>query len=471
MSIEQTATVISEVDFGRLDAEQDDKLLDYFIDVGTASEALKGKYLVIGRKGAGKTALFKHVAASAPGTVAELDLEDYVFQAHKALIDRGVSAPFAYTASWRFAIAIAMFVEARSEMTWRRRWKGTRVLRKIGAGPNKGPLAAIFGWLRRVRKVQLPSVSGIADLGGFELGDETETFLESSTGKLLDSLEDILAEHVQSRPITALVDRLDDAWDGSDESLRLIGGAARAARYFASRLPQTGVAPVVVFLRTDLWERIQFNDKNKFVQDTVYLDWPDSELARVIDARIHKTAGVPENQGWVTIFTSERMRQGTTAQKYMIKRVLGRPRDIVAFSVFAQEVALAHGHSLIEGQDIYDAEVRYSKHIVDELRDEIGEHVPSMVAVVNALKALERRTFTLASWKQAAMKSGIAEADTDAVLDQLFEASVVGVLRAGGGGGGSKTIYRYQDRFLKATETGSLQVHPAFTKELGLTDA
>ena len=465
------ADVLANIDFGRLDAEQDDKLLEYFIDVGTASDALKGKYLVVGRKGAGKTALFKHVAASAKGTVVELELEDYVFQAHKGLLDRGVSDAFAYTASWRFAMAIAMFVGSRKSMTWKLRWKGTRILRKIGAGPNKAPLAALFGWLGRVRKVQLPSIAGIADLGGFELADQADKYFESSTGKLLDDLEKVLVESVKKSPIVCLVDRLDDAWDGTDESLRLIGGATRAARYFSDILKQDGAAPVIVFLRTDLWERISFNDKNKFVQDTVYLDWPDAELARVIDARIHKTANVPEGMGWSTAFTSERMRQGTTALRYMTKRVLGRPRDIVAFSVFAREAAVTNGHSIIESQDIYDAELRYSKHIVDELRDEIGNHVPSMVAVVNALKALERRTFTLASWQDAARKSGIDQDAADAVLDQLFEASAVGVLRAGGGGGGSKTIYRYQDRFLKATETGSLQVHPAFTKELGLTDA
>nr|WP_154922847.1 hypothetical protein [Microbacterium testaceum] len=466
-----TPGVLSAIDFGRFDAEQDANLLDYFIDVGTASDALLGKYLVIGRKGSGKTALFKHVAASATGTVVEMDLEDYVFQAHKRLIDQAVSPAFAYAASWRFAIAISMYVEASPTMGWRLRWRGRRILRQIGAGPNKGPLAALFGWLGRVRKVALPSIPGIAELGGFEIADVEETFLVKSTLTLLDQLEEVLAAHVKKTPVTALVDRLDDAWDGTEESLRLIGGAVRAARHFAGKLQQDGPAPVIVFLRTDLWEKIAFNDKNKFAQDAVYLDWPNEELERVIDRRIHKTAGVPEGEGWATVFTTERMRSGTTALKYMTKRVLGRPRDIVAFSTFALDVAVSNGHTTIDGQDIYDAEVRYSKHIVDELRDELGDHVPSMVAVVNALKALGRRTFTLSTWKTAAMSAGIEAENVDAVLEQLFEASVVGVLRTGGGGGGSRTVYRYQDRFLRATETGQLQVHPAFTKELGLTDA
>lgn len=463
--------VLRQVDFGRLDAEQDNKLLEYFIEVGTASQALQGRYLVIGRKGAGKTALFRHVAANAPGRVIELDLKDYVFQAHKGLRDTGVSEAFAYAASWRFAIAISMFLESASELGFFARLRGNRILRSLGASPSRAYLGAIMDWLRRVRKVKLPSIAGLADLGGLEIADAEGKFFDTATGRLLDELEELLASATKKKPITVLIDRLDDAWDGTDDSLRLIGGAARAARHFSDLFKQNGVAPVIVFLRTDLWERIAFNDKNKFVQDTVYLGWNNEDLAAVIDERIHKTAGVEKGQGWATCFTNREMRQRSTPRTYMLKRVLGRPRDIVAFSIFARDVALANGHLIIEGQDIYEAEVRYSKHILDELRDEIGAHVPSMVAVINAMKALERRTFTLSAWEIAARSSGIAEADVAPVLEQLFEASAVGVHRAGGSTGGSKTIYRYQDRFLKATETGTLQVHPALTKELGLTDA
>jgi hypothetical protein len=274
-----------------------------------------------------------------------------------------------------------------------------------------------------------------------------------------------------TQPITALIDRLDDAWNGTDESLRLIAGAVRAARQYASKFPQTGPAAAIVFLRTDLWERIEFNDKNKTSQDIIYLDWTDQELARVIDYRIHKTAGIAEGEGWAEVFTRDEMRQRAAAQKHMLKRVLGRPRDIVAFASLAKETAVSQGHQIIEKQDIYDAETMYSKHLVDELRDEIGKHVPNVNSVINALKALGRRTFTLTAWEEAATKNGIQAKDQDLVLNQLFEASAVGVHRAGGSQGGSSTVYRYQDRFLKATETGALQVHLGLTKELGLTDA
>lgn len=462
---------LDSVDFGRYDAEQDKNLLEYFIEIGTAEDVTRGKYLVVGRKGSGKTALFRHLAGTQRRSIIELELEDYVFQAHRALREAGVAEAFAFTTSWRFAIAISMFLSARGEIGFWRRRKGMRILREIGTGPDRGALGAIVDWLGRVRKISLPSISGVAELGSMEIADSPDRVIDARTTQLLTSLEELLREASAKTPITVLIDRLDDAWDGSERSLQLIAGAVRAARHFKALLPQPGTAPVIVFLRTDLWERIAFNDKNKIGQDTIYLDWTEQDLARVIDRRIHTSAGVGEGQGWSTVFTTDEMRQRASAQRYMMKRVLGRPRDIVAFSSLAREAALRSEHSVIEKQDIYDAEVQYSKHILNELRDEIGSHVASMTAVINSLKALGRRTFTVSAWVDVATKNGISAEGAMVVLDHLFEASAVGVLRAGGSKGGSSTVYRYQDRFLKATETGSLQVHLALTKELALTDA
>jgi hypothetical protein len=463
---ESPAGALHRVDFGRIDAEKDDKLLDYFITVGTAGKALEGKYLVLGRKGAGKSALFRYVASNANRTVVELDLEDYVFRAHRALRDDGVAAAFAYTESWRFAFVIAMFSQSYSSMPFMLRWRGKRLLRKLGAGPDRAPVRAILGWLSRVRQITLPSIGGVLDFGGYSVDPKDAKPFEPTTRQLVDQLQEVLAKAVQRRPITVLVDRLDDAWDGTDDSLKLIGGAARAARQLAHDLKQDGAAPAIVFLRTDLWERIGFNDKNKFTQDTVTLDWNNEDLAHVIDERIHKTAGVPEGLGWETIFTTEKMRQGTSAQNYLLKRVMGRPRDIVAFAVFALEVAVAKGHDRIEKADIYDAEARYSEHILDELRDEISDHVDDMESVVNALKALERRKVSLEAWSSAASNSGIRQTEAQSVRDLLFEASAIGVLRAN-----QKTVYRYGDRSLKIEETGNVSVHPALLKELGIIDA
>lgn len=205
-------------------------------------------------------------------------------------------------------------------------------------------------------------------------------------------------------------------------------------------------------------------------QDIIYLDWDSDELTGVIDRRISTSAGVPEGRGWESVFTTSEMRQRPSARTYILKRTIGRPRDIVAFASFALKEAQKHHHERIEGEDIYEAEKRYSKHALEELRDEIERHVADFAQVVNALKSLGKRTFSLAEWTGAATQAGMSEHEAGVALEQLFEASAVGVLRAGGASGGSRTTFRYQDRHLRSSEASQVQVHLAFVRELGLKD-
>ncbi len=469
MAQSETSGLLAAVDFGRYEADGDARLLEYFLETGTTRRAAGGTQLVIGRKGSGKTALFQHLAATLDSAVVELDLSEYVFQAHDQLREGGIPAPFAYATSWRLIIAVAMFSRLRTRMSYFQRRRGRKILRQIGLGSDQGAFGAMAEWLKRVRRLDLPGVEGVASLGGIEIADDMQKLIDVRTIRLLDELEALLERVVAHHPVTVLVDRLDDAWDGSEDSLRLIIGAVRASRHFARRFKQSGPAPVIIFLRTDLWERLNFNDKNKSGQVTIYLDWRDEELIEIIERRIRTSAGVTSNE-WSTIFTTEEMRQRAGAQTYVLKRTLGRPRDIIAFAVFAREVALHEQHKKIEKADIYAAERRYSKHALDELRDEIADHVSSFAQVIEALKRLGRRTFTVDEWTSAARDSGMSDGDASVALGHLFEASAVGVLQAGGSSGGSSTRYKYQDRFLRSDATATLQVHLAFVRELSLAD-
>src|SRR5690606_22767459 len=137
-----------------------------------------------------------------------------------------------------------------------------------------------------------------------------------------------------------------------------------------------------------------FNDKNKMSQDTVYLDWSEDQLSDVVDLRIQRSVESPAGRGWEEAFTTAEMRNRASAKKYILKRTLGRPRDAIAFAIYsAQERS---DESLpIAPEDIYNAESRYSKHVLDALKDELDYHVADFTAIVNSLKALRTRSFTI----------------------------------------------------------------------------
>ncbi|WP_137809023.1 MULTISPECIES: hypothetical protein [unclassified Gordonia (in: high G+C Gram-positive bacteria)] len=465
-------SVLDSVSFGRYDAESDANLLDYFLQTGASEEALSGLQLIVGRKGSGKTALFKYLDKELAEAAISLDLQEYVFGVHYALVEDGVPTEFAYTASWRLLIVMAMYARMRDHMDRKSRTEADEVLVGIGFGSDRGAFAQMTGWLRRLRKLELPSIDGFATMGSVEVTEPDARLVDNETIKAIQQLETLVAENYENCPVTVLIDRLDDAWDGSGESLNLITGAVRATRQLSLRMksPKWRPAAVICFLRSDLWHAISFNDKNKMSQDMKFLEWDRDELIAVIERRIQATTGVPQGQAWDAVFSDVEMRQRAKSQTYLTKRTLGRPRDIIAFCDGAHRVAKRHGHNLIEPQDIYDYEPGYSRHLLDELRDEIERHVSDFNAVVKSLNALERRTFTRDRWFEVAVEKGMNEMQAEEALQALFEASAVGVYHAGGASGGSRSVYRYEDRFISSRDESMLQVHQGLLRELRLKE-
>ncbi len=78
---------IHKVDSGRLDAERDRNLSEYFVDTGALDRLANGeKQYVIGRKGSGKTVLFRLASEKRfDRTLVRLDFEDYPWDAHRSV--------------------------------------------------------------------------------------------------------------------------------------------------------------------------------------------------------------------------------------------------------------------------------------------------------------------------------------------------------------------------------------------------
>lgn len=221
---------------------------------------------------------------------------------HRHLIDGGLSEERAYSASWKLLIYTAMFVKVREQMHPSDRAVGDKALETLGVGDNGKGVNAILGWLKKVRKIEAPTVMGTGG-GALELADGVKGLLSHASMQAIDNLGSVLADQMKKTPVTVLLDRLDDAWTGEQDSLDLIGGAIRATRDIAITFGQPKPTPVITFLRTDLWERLSFNDKNKMSQDIVYLDWTPEQLLEVIDLRI-KTSLERDSAGWDDVFTT-----------------------------------------------------------------------------------------------------------------------------------------------------------------------
>src|SRR5258705_5618038 len=90
------------VSFGDV-AVEDDAVLDYFLTTDAVTRIKTGDvFLVLGRKGAGKTALVRHFAEGSEKVMSRsLNLGGDPWAVHAQRVDRRASQGEAYVSSWR----------------------------------------------------------------------------------------------------------------------------------------------------------------------------------------------------------------------------------------------------------------------------------------------------------------------------------------------------------------------------------
>src|SRR5687767_5960786 len=100
-------------EFGRIDAESEDQLGAFFLRTEAYQRIEDQKRLVVvGRKGTGKTAIYK-VLAERPDAfidvfVAPLRFRDYPWGTHAQVQDNAAAPVERYSSSWKFLILVEL---------------------------------------------------------------------------------------------------------------------------------------------------------------------------------------------------------------------------------------------------------------------------------------------------------------------------------------------------------------------------
>lgn len=125
------------------------------------------------------------------------------------------------------------------------------------------------------------------------------------------------------------------------------------------------------------------------------------------------------------------------------------PRDMIKF---CNEVLSAYSerHGDVSGKFDNEAVIAardgYSEYLLRELDDEIAKHNPTYQEYLEVLKSIGNIHFTSSQFASGwEARPRLAGEDWRDGLESLFEFSVIGYLKSGGGGGGSKYVWRYLD--------------------------
>jgi hypothetical protein len=202
---------------------------------------------------------------------------------------------------------------------------------------------------------------------------------------VLDLLDSILED--PKRRYYIIIDRLDEDWIEEKLRYQLIRALIETVRDFS----KVKNAKIIIALRYDLIDRVIRLSRGPGFQEEKYeslyldLDWSSDELVRILDARINKLVRQSYTKELVTHkdLLPEFINKCPTVD-YLLERTLMRPRDVIMF--FNACIRQAQGNPVISPQMLKEAEGEYSRQRLRSLADEWIADYPDLMIFVDILK-------------------------------------------------------------------------------------
>jgi hypothetical protein len=458
------------INFGKVSAERDDLLIKYFYDNGVLNGVITSpsSFLILGRKGAGKTAVFKYLSENKTAYIKSNDVlipltfEDYNWNIHSLLSNKDKAESLSYKQSWKFVIIIEAIKslhdwhKAKGHKTPPRIEKAHKLLEKLFDSPIPTIYQIMSRKLLSISSLKLPKAVIDLEEGNFdsaEINGGEVSFDEIRDNKnlqqsLSENIENLLNYFEKSLSTLSGVqificfDRVDEAWDdvSFESSRKVIAGLISAADSLTSQY--RGLIRPIVFLREDIFDVLSINDSNKLREDCgELLHWNRDAIQKLLLARVNyfaKEKGITPYTSLDGIFDNKEMRQRTKQFNYIMKRTMMRPRDFISYlgrvldsmnekinDPFTEESIT---FEVIDSESIYNAEPGYSEWLKQEILDEWSVQSPIIKDLLISLQNHSTTNFTAVQLEgQLKMvRNNINTHDIIGYLKFLFDNSIIG---------------------------------------------
>jgi len=475
--------------FGAVDADADDLLRECFQNhqAYLAARDLQ-RFLILGRKGSGKTAIFKKLITDTKPDVLAYghSFDDYPWPYHDLQAQTGVPEERRYIHSWKYLILIGLaklLLNSDQSQPWNEpAFESLQSLEDFvvdSYGSRDPDVRQLFSPEKELR------FKGVFRLPFLELTGERLRIRELPVH--VQDVNAAVQEHVlrslnPDNTYYVCFDQLDLGFSLTDPkySQRLIGLILAARDLNLAAQHQSKQLNVVVFLRDDIYQDLQFEDKNKVTENhSTIVRWQVEAgaltLKRLMESRFSEAlTGAQAPVAWEDVFDEQKqMPSRQSKYRHICDRTFLRPRDMIRFCNEVLDVYKASPQTdeRFDNSCIHGAREGYSDYLLNELDDEIAKHVPAYKDYLEVVKEIGSVQFSAETFADAwNRRAELASVSPISALNDLFEFSVVGYLKPGGRGGGSEYVWRYLDSRARFNPTAdTYRVHPGFKEAFDLT--
>lgn len=472
------------VNWGPDEAKGDDRLLQYFVPFPDFAAIRHGELrYVVGRKGAGKTAVIERVRLELQSDPlffhSALSLRNFPLQDFRELRDRSFRDKAQFVAAWQFLI----YIELARMICADEGAQPREVVEELRQFMTENDLIDSIGFTASVsvlrKSEQKLKVSLRWIEGEKSRGDQVQTQTTLHFKKVFD----LLALRVQavrsSSQYWIFMDELDEGYRAGDDGIRLVLLALlRAVEDSAIVLRQSGLTfrPLLV-LRSDIFDRLEDNDLNKLDDHVLRLQWNsrpdlnDHSLRKVVAARISASIPAHSEDGWPDVVDDKNLHQlpkgVDSLWSYIVNRTYERPRDIVKFLKYCQKHTPA---GILTFMATKEAETEYSQWLYKEIRDELHSYLPVWREAMQCITRggsgrISYSAFLKLLESEPAIAKWLSDSGTscDRIIEIFFDFGIFGNLDTKG-----RWLFKYKDHDLAWNPEMDLIVHWGLHKKLRL---
>ena len=326
-----------------LDAKLEDSSR-YFYETSEVERLRRGeKSYVIGRKGTGKTAIAHHITAVKKHDIfsVRLSLKNFPWQILYPLKDGTFPRPNEYITIWKYVIYVATL----------------EMMAKNEAVDSSFRAAVKSVFTEDIRTALANTITKITDVGfsltslfhGFGVaGNLSKAIVNNAVDwtKKVELLQNAIQEKIDHSSYYLVFDDLDEDYkyqsifETNRDYIEVITGLFKAIQDVRSIFQEKSVFPVV-FLRDDIFDLIQDNDKTKLLDLAVNLSWTDDTIKPLISFRIERAKNKHYQKynfaaAWGSVFEGQ-IGMGTGGKKlvstyeWISRQTMSRPRDYIAY--------------------------------------------------------------------------------------------------------------------------------------------
>lgn len=472
------------VNWGPDEAKGDDRLLQYFVPFPDFAAVQRGELrYVVGRKGAGKTAVIERVRLELQSDPlffhSALSLRNFPLQDFRDLRDRSFRDKAQFVAAWQFLI----YIELARMICADEGAQPREVVEELRQFMTENDLVDSIGFTASVsvlRKSEQKLKVSLRWIEGEKArGDQVQTQTTLHFKKVFD----LLALRVQSVRSSSqywiFMDELDEGYRAGDDGIRLVLLALlRAVEDSSIVLRQSGLEfrPLLV-LRSDIFDRLEDNDLNKLDDHVLRLHWNsrpdlnDHSLRKVVAARISASIPAHSDDGWPHITDDKNLNQlpkgVDSLWSYIVNRTYERPRDIVKFLKYCQKHIPS---GVLTFTATKEAETEYSQWLYNEIRDELHSYLPVWREAMQCITRGGNGRISYAAFQrllesEPAIAKWLSDsgASSDRIIEILFDFGIFGNLDTTG-----RWLFKYKDHDLAWNPQMDLIVHWGLHKKLRL---